>query len=131
MSTFAVCWYQHTSNARATSNALTTPNAMPSQVAAEGGLDAPREVDALYRSLDALERRARAWAERRQQLLLDAADPIAAGKLPSAQEAGAAAAAIVSAVRWYCCVTPVVSALGGSALGWLCLGFVWTFPKHS
>lgn len=71
------------------------------QVTAEGGCDAAREVDALYRSLEALERRARAWAERRQQLLLDAADPIAAGKLPSAQEAGAAAAAVVAAV---CCI---------------------------
>lgn len=72
------------------------------QVAAEGSIDAANEVDALYRSLDALEKRARIWAERRQGLLLESADPLAAAKLPTVQEAGAAAAAVVAAVCWCC-----------------------------
>ncbi len=68
------------------------------QAATEGSIDAANEVDTLYRSLDLLERRARAWAERRQGLLLESADPLAAAKLPSVQEAGAVAAAVVAAV---------------------------------
>ncbi|KAL4420636.1 hypothetical protein ABPG75_010292 [Micractinium tetrahymenae] len=65
------------------------------QVTAEGGLEAAYEAPNLYSAIDALAARARAAAERRQRLLLEAADPMAQDALLSPEEVGAQAAAAV------------------------------------
>ena len=44
---------------------------------AEGGLEAAYEAPNIYSAIDALAARARTFAERRQRLLLEAADPLA------------------------------------------------------
>ena len=47
------------------------------QVTAEGGLEAAYEAPNVYSAIDALAARARSFAERRQRLLLEGADPLA------------------------------------------------------
>ena len=58
--------------------ALQLPATDPAlQVTAEGGLEAAFEAPNVYTAVDALAARARAAVERRQRLLIEAADPMA------------------------------------------------------
>lgn len=64
------------------------------QVTTEGGLDAAYEAPNVYAAMDALAGRARAWAERRQRLLVERGE--GGGLAP--EEAGRAAAAVIKQV---------------------------------
>ena len=69
------------------------------QVVEEGGLEAEFIAPNIFLATETLEARAWAWAERRQQLVLESADPMAAEGLLSAEEAGQRA---VQAIREAC-----------------------------
>jgi hypothetical protein len=68
------------------------------QIVAEGGPDAEAEAPYVWIAQELLAARAAGAAERRQRAVLAACPPVAAAGLPSAADAGAAAARAVKQV---------------------------------
>jgi hypothetical protein len=69
------------------------------QVSLEGGRDAAFEASAAYDAIAVLEARARAWHERRQRAILEAANPNLLESLLPAEEAGRRGAEAIREVR--------------------------------